>query len=37
MEAILVLIAVVAVCVLAGLFGADSRPADVHEHRPNWS
>jgi hypothetical protein len=37
MAAIVVIIALVAVCVLAGFFGADSRQVDAREHRPNWS
>lgn len=29
--------AVIAVCVLAAFYGADSRPVEGGRHRPNWS
>ena len=38
MEALIVLLAVIGVCVLGAVYGADSRPADHrrnHTHRPN--
>jgi len=37
MAAILVLIALVAVCVLAAFYGVDSRFDEPAHHRPNWS
>jgi hypothetical protein len=37
MAAIAFLIALVALCVLAAFFGADSRPVEHGRHRSNWS
>jgi hypothetical protein len=37
MTALVVLLVLVAVCVLAAVCGADSRPVEGGRHRPNWS
>jgi hypothetical protein len=36
MTAIILVIAIVAVCVLGAVFGVDSRPVERGPHRPNW-
>ena len=37
MAAILIFVALVAVCVLAGFAGVDSRFDEPRHHRPNWN
>jgi hypothetical protein len=37
MAAIIVFAALVAVCVLAAVYGVDSRPVEPKHHRANWS
>ena len=37
MAALLIFIALVAVCVLGAVSGVDSRPVERTRHRPNWS
>ena len=37
MAAIALFLVLVAFCVLAAVFGFDSRPTEHDGHRPNWS
>ncbi len=37
MAAIALFLVLVALCVLAAVFGVDSRPVEHDAHRPNWS
>jgi hypothetical protein len=36
MAALALLIVFVVLCVLGAVYGTDSRPADVGDHRSNW-